>query len=165
MIRNLLILDKNGRALLCSNFGECHSLCDNTEEISSFINALSSFGGAISADTLNEITLSGLRFILRSKEDLIFSISADDDDTEGQRKILTEIIGLFADLYDSFSCGIEDEIDTAVYQEFPKFLVDQGILQLNCGKYTECEGCPNRENSLPLSQMTEELDSRKDITL
>jgi hypothetical protein len=158
MIRNLLILDKNGRALLCSNFGECHSLCDNTEEITGFISALSTFGQALSADVLNEITLSGLRFMLQPKEDLIFSISADDDDTEAHRRVLFQIIDLFADLYDSFSCGMEDEIDTAVYQEFPKFLVDQGILQLNCGKYTECEGCPNRENSLPLRNMLEELD-------
>jgi hypothetical protein len=143
MIRNLLILDKNGRTLLCSNFGECHSLCDNTEEISGFINALSSFGRALSADVLNEVTLSGLRFMLMPKEDLIFSISADDDDTEEHKVILTQIIGLFADIYDSFSCGIEEEIDTIVYQDFPKFLVDQGILKLNCGKYVECEGCPN----------------------
>ena len=158
MIRNLLILDKNGRALLCSNFGECHSLCDNTEEITGFISALSSFGQALSADVLNEITLSGLRFMLLPKEDLIFSISTDDDNTELHRDILAQIIDLFADLYDSFSCGIEDEIDTAVYQEFPKFLVDQGILQLNCGKYVECEDCPNKENSLPLQMMTEELE-------
>ncbi|MFW9787841.1 MAG: hypothetical protein ACFFE2_09770 [Candidatus Thorarchaeota archaeon] len=134
-------------------------MCDNTEEISSFISSLSNFGSAISADTLNEITLSGLRFMLMPKEDLIFSISADDDeDAEVHTRVLTEIIGLFADLYDSYSCGIEDEIDTSVYQEFPKFLVDQGILQLNCGKYVECEGCPNREDSLPLREMTEELD-------
>jgi hypothetical protein len=92
------------------------------------------------------------------KEDLLFSISADDDDTDAQRDVLVQIIGFFADLYDSFSCGIEDEIDTAVYQEFPKFLVDQGILQLNCGKYVECEDCPNKENSLPLQKMTEELE-------
>lgn len=157
MIRNLLILDKNGRALLCSNFGECHSLCDNTEEISGFISALSTFGQAISADALNEISLSGLHFMLMPKEDLIFSISADDD-TETHRAILSQIVGLFADLYDSFSCGIEEEIDTSVYQEFPKFLVDQGILQLNCGKYVECNDCPNSKNSLALQKMTEELD-------
>lgn len=163
MIRNLIILDKNGRALLCSNFGECHSLCDNAEEISGFINALSSFGSALSADVLNEITLSGLRFMLMPKEDLIFSISADDDDTKEHRAILTQIVGLFADIYDSFSCGMEDEIDTIVYQDFPKYLVDQGILQLNCGKYVECEGCPNRENSLPLREMTEELDEQREI--
>jgi hypothetical protein len=158
MIRNLLILDKNGRALLCSNFGECHSLCDNTEEISGFIGALSSFGRELSADTLNEIKLSGLQFLLMPKEDLVFSISADDTDTISHRRILKEIVGLFAELYDSYSCGIEDEIDIAVYQEFPKFLVDQGILQLNCGKYVECEGCSNRDNSLPLREMTRELE-------
>jgi hypothetical protein len=92
------------------------------------------------------------------KDELIFSISADDDNTEEHRETLAGIIGLFADLYDSYSHGIEDEIDTSVYQEFPKFLVDQKILQLNCGKYVECEGCPNRENNIPLREMTEELD-------
>ncbi len=159
MIRNLLILDKNGRALLCSNFGECHSLCDNAEDLSSFISALSFFGRELSEAPLNEITLSGLRFLLMPKEDLIFSISADDNDPEAHKKTLSEIIALFADLYDTFSCGIEDEIDTVVYQEFPKFLVDQGILKLNCGKYVECEGCPNSEKSLPLHEMTTALDS------
>ncbi len=157
MIRNLLVLDKNGRALLCSNFGECHSMCDNTEEIGGFIIALSSFGRDFSGHSLNEIRLSSLRFILKSKEDLIFSISIDDDDIERHKRTLDEIIGLFADLYDAYSYGIEDEIDTTVYREFPKFLVDQGILQLNCGKYKECEGCPNRDRSLPLREMTEQL--------
>lgn len=161
MIRNLLILDKNDRALLCSNFGECHSLCDKQEEISSFIGALSSFGRALSADTLNEISLSNLRFLIMPKEELIFSISADDDDIDSHRKTLIEIIDLFSDIYDSFSCGIEDEIDIAVYQEFPKFLVDQGILKLNCGKYQECEECPNKENSLPLHEMIKQLGSNR----
>ena len=161
MIRNLIILDKNGRTLLCSNFGECHSMCDNAEKISGFINALSSFGKYLSSEMLNQVELSGLRFILMSRADLIFAISADDDETEVHSATLIKIIGLFADIYDSFSFGIEDEIDTAVYQDFTKFLVDQEILQLNCGKYVECEGCPNRDDSLPLGEMTTELDSRK----
>ncbi len=162
MIRNLIILDKNGRTLLCSNFGECHSMCDNAEEISGFINALSSFGEYLSSDMLEQIELSGLRFILMSRADLIFAISADDENTEEHSVILNKIIELFADIYDSFSFGIEDEIDTALYIDFPKFLVDQKVLKLNCGKYVECEGCPNKDKSLPLGEMTTELDSRKD---
>lgn len=165
MIRNLIIIDKTGRTLLSSNFGECHSMSDDAEEISGFISALSSFGKYLSSDDLNQIDLSGLRFILMSKTDLIFAISADDDNTQEHSVILTKIIELFADIYDSFSFGIEDEIDTSVYREFPKFLVDQKILKLNCGKYVECEGCPNRDDSLPLRAMTTELDSRKDSEL
>ena len=165
MIRNLIIIDKTGRTLLSSNFGECHSMSDDAEEISGFISALSSFGKYLSADMLNQIELSGLRFILKSRVDLIFAISADDDNTEVHSTTLNKIIGLFADIYDSFSYGIEDEIDTAVYQDFPKFLVNQKILKLNCGKYIECEGCPNRDDSLPLKEMTTELDSRKDSEL
>lgn len=124
MIRNLLILDKNGRALLCSNFGECHSMCENTQEISGFINALSSFGSYLSTETLNEIELSGLRFLLVSRADLIFALSADDDDSDEHRAVLSKIVDLFADIYDTFSFGIEDEIDPHVYADFPKFLVD-----------------------------------------
>ncbi len=163
MIRNLIILDKNGRTLLCSNFGECHSMCDKAEEISGFINALSSFGKYLATDTLNEIQLSGLRFMLMSRADLIFAISADDDNAEEHTAILTKIVGLFADIYDTFSFGIEDEIDTVVYRDFPKYLVDQEILQLNCGKFIECEGCPNRDDSLPLREMTTELDSKREF--
>lgn len=138
-------------------------MCDNTEEISGFINALSSFGSYLSTETLDEIQLSGLRFLLMSRADLIFALSADDEDTEEHRAILTKITELFADIYDTFSFGIEDKIDTHVYQDFPKFLVDQEILQLNCGKYVECEGCPNRDKSLPLKEMTTELDSKREF--
>ncbi|MHA2359273.1 MAG: hypothetical protein ACXAB5_03290 [Candidatus Thorarchaeota archaeon] len=140
-------------------------MCDNAEEISGFINALSSFGKYLSTDILNDIQLSNLRFILMSRADLIFALSTDDNDTEEHSTTLSKIIELFADIYDSFSFGIEDEIDVIVYQDFPKYLVDQEILQLNCGKYTECEGCPNRDDSLPLREMTVELDSRKDSEL
>ncbi|MHA1952053.1 MAG: hypothetical protein ACXAAO_14825 [Candidatus Thorarchaeota archaeon] len=137
-------------------------MCDNTEEISGFINALSSFSKYLSSDMLNQIELSGLRFILMSRADLIFAISTDDDNTELHSATLNKIIGLFADIYDSFSYRIEEEIDIAVFQDFPKFLVDQEILKLNCGKYVECDGCPNRDDFLPLRAMTTELDLRKD---
>ena len=137
-------------------------MCDNTEEISGFIKALSSFGDYLETAMLDEIQLSGLRFLLTSRADLIFALSADDEDSDEHRAILNKIIELFADIYDTFSFGIEDEIDTGVYQDFPKFLVDQEILQLNCGKYVECEGCPNRDNSLPLREMTTELDSKRE---
>lgn len=163
MIRNLLILDKNGRTLLCSNFGECHSMCENAEEISGFINALSNFGRHLTTDVLNQIQLSNLHFILSSRADLIFAISVDDDNLEEHSDTLSKIIDLFADIYDTFSFGIEDEIDVIVYQDFPKFLVDQDILKLNCGKYVECEGCPNTEKSLPLSEMTKELGSKHNV--
>ncbi len=138
-------------------------MCENAEEISGFINALSSFGKYLATDMLDEIKLSNLSFILISRADLIFAISIDDENTEEHTTTLRQIIDLFADLYDVFSFGIEDEIDIEIYQEFPKFLVDQEILQLNSGKYAECDGCPNKERSLPLRKMTAELDSRHEV--
>ncbi|MFW9809365.1 MAG: hypothetical protein ACFFE6_08300 [Candidatus Thorarchaeota archaeon] len=138
-------------------------MCENAEEISGFINALSNFGRHLTTDVLNQIQLSNLHFILSSRADLIFAISVDDDNLEEHSDTLSKIIDLFADIYDTFSFGIEDEIDVIVYQDFPKFLVDQDILKLNCGKYVECEGCPNTEKSLPLSEMTKELGSKHNV--
>ncbi|MFW9794885.1 MAG: hypothetical protein ACFFEE_11310 [Candidatus Thorarchaeota archaeon] len=138
-------------------------MCENAEEISGFIKSLSNFGRHLTEDVLNEIQLSNLRFILLSRADLIFAISIDDDKIEEHSDTLSNIIDLFGDIYDTFSFGIEDEIDVIVYQDFPRFLVDQEILHLNCGKYVECEGCPNREKSLPLGDMTKELDSQHNV--
>jgi hypothetical protein len=60
MIRNLVILDKNGRDLLSSNFGECHSFGDNDDMISGFISAIYTFSKMLSADTVSEIEMTGL---------------------------------------------------------------------------------------------------------
>jgi hypothetical protein len=117
----------------------------------------------LSTDGLDRIQLGGLRFMLKSRQDLIFAISTDDEDTEEHKSTLAKIVDLFYDIYDSLWLGINEEIDTAVFQDFPKYLVDHNVLKLNCGKYVECKGCPNSDNSLPLREMMDELDSRFDI--
>ncbi|MHA1904268.1 MAG: hypothetical protein ACXABC_06565 [Candidatus Thorarchaeota archaeon] len=163
MIRNLIILDTRGRPHLCANFGECHSLSDDTEEVSGFLSALCSFVKILSSDGLDRIQLGGLRFMLKSRQDLIFAISADDEDTKKHKSALSKIVELFFDIYDSLLLGINEEIDTEVFQDFPKYLVDHDILKLNCGEYVECKGCPNRDNSLSLREMIDELDSGLDV--
>ena len=163
MIRNLIILDTRGRALLCTNFGECHSLSDDTEEVSGFLSALNSFVKILSTDGLDRIQLGGLRFILKSRQELIFAISADDEDTEKHKPTLAKIVDLFFDIYDTLLLGINEAINIEVFQDFPKYLVDHDILKLNCGKYVECKGCPNRDNSLPIREMMNELDSKLDV--
>ncbi|MHA1935613.1 MAG: hypothetical protein ACW97A_10040 [Candidatus Thorarchaeota archaeon] len=135
----------------------------STEMVSGFLSAICSFVKILSTDGLDRIQLGGLRFMLKSWQDLIFAISADDEDTEKHESILVKIGDLFFDIYDSLWLGINEEIDTAVFQDFPKYLVDHDLLKLNCGKYVECKGCPNRDNSLPLREMSDELDSRSDL--
>jgi len=158
MIRNLIILDRNGRALLSANFGECHSFGDNDEVFSSFVSAILSFcKEALSADSVSEIQLGTLSFMLTSQDDLIFSISADDSATEANRAILWRIADMFTSRYGSVLPDGEDEIDTASFKSFAQYLVKEGVLKPNCGKFEECIGCENRQKQLPLPEMTEIL--------
>ena len=159
MIRNLIIIDENGRALLTANYGECHSLGEDNDLISGFISAVYGFANVVNSTSVNEIQLGNLTFILQSKGNLVFALSMDDRNLTEHRKTLAKIIDLFEDLYDYYSLCIELNISKSTFAEFPKFLVDQEILQPNCGDYTECAECPNRTKSLPLEDMTKQLKS------
>ena len=159
MIRNLIIIDSTGRALLSANFGECHSFGEDDEMVSGFISALHGFARLLEAKTLDQIQLGRLTFVLMAKGNLVFALSADDENIPDHKITLTKIIELFEDLYDYYTVRVEPDIDVAIFQEFPKFLVDQDILKPNCGNYTECEDCPNSEKSLPLLELKEKLDS------
>ncbi|MGY5881547.1 MAG: hypothetical protein RTV31_14955 [Candidatus Thorarchaeota archaeon] len=161
MIRNLIIINKDGRALLSANFGECHSFGEDDEMVSGFISALNGFSKMLEATTLDQIELGTLTFILMAKGNLVFALSADDESIPEHKSTLLRIIALFEDLYDYYTVCVEPDIDVAIFQEFPKFLVDQEILQPNCGNYTECEECPNSTRSLPVEEMTKQLDSRR----
>ncbi len=163
MIRNLIIIDKDGRALLSANFGECHSIGKDNDLVSGFISAIYSFSKMFEAESVDEIQMGKLSFILMSKGNLVFALSADDEDITPHKVTLVSIIDLFEELYDYYSMSVESDIDTTIFQEFPKFLVDQDILKPNCGKYTECEGCPNSEKTLPLRELTEGFGSHHKI--
>jgi len=159
MIRNLIIIDENGRALLTANYGECHSLGEDNDMISGFISAVYGFAKVVDSTSVDEIQLGNLTFILQSKGNLVFALSMDDRNLTEHRKTLAKIIDLFEDLYDYYSLRIESNIDRSIFAEFPRFLVDQEILQPNCGNYTECVECPNRIKSLPLEDMTKQIQS------
>ncbi len=159
MIRNLIIIDENGRALLTANYGECHSLGDSNDLISGFISAVYGFAKVVDSTSVDEIQLGTLTFILKSKGNLVFALSMDDKSVPEHRKTLVKIIDLFEDLYDYYSMCVTSDIDKSIFAEFPRFLVDQGILQPNCGNYTECDSCPNRTKSLPIENMTNQLKS------
>jgi hypothetical protein len=159
MIRNLIIIDKDGRALLSANYGDCHSLGEDEDLISGFVSAVYGFSRFLDAKTLDQIQLGTLTFILMSKGNLVFTLSVDDENIPEHKSTLVKIIDLFEELYDYYTVCIEPDIDNSVFKEFPKFLVDQEILSRNCGNYSECEGCPNRTKSLPLEEMTKQLDA------
>jgi hypothetical protein len=129
------------------------------ELITGFISAVYGFSKFLEAKTLDQIQLGTLTFILMSKGNLVFALSADDENIPEHKTTLVKIIDLFEDLYEYYTVDIEPDIDISVFNEFPRFLVDQNILERNCGNHTECEDCPNSKKSLPLEEMTEQLDS------
>jgi len=159
MIRNLIIIEENGRALLTANYGDCHSLGEDNDMISGFISAVYGFANVVNSTSVDEIQLGDLTFILQSKGNLVFALSMDDGNLTQHRITLAKIVDLFEDLYDYYSLCVDSNVDKSIFAEFPKFLVDQEILQPNCGKYTECAECPNRVKSLPLEDMTKQLKS------
>ncbi|TFG26881.1 hypothetical protein EU527_19205 [Candidatus Thorarchaeota archaeon] len=161
MIRNLIIIDKTNRPLVSANFGECHSFGEDDSMISGFLSALYNLSKMFNAESLDEIQLGGLSFTVMSKGSLVFAISADDTDATTHKTTLTEIIEIFEDLYEFYSTSVEPDVDITPFKEFPKFLVDQNVLKPNCGKYSECSDCPNNVKSLPLQEMTAELEAEK----
>jgi len=160
MIRNLIIIDSTGRALLSANFGECHSFGEDDEMVSGFISAVYGFAKMLEAQSLDQIQLGTLTFMLMSKGNLIFALSADDENIPDHKTTLVKIIDLFEDLYDYYTVSVVPDIDIAIFSEFPKFLVDQEILKPNCGNYTECEDCPNSKKSLSLQELTDKFGSQ-----
>ena len=159
MIRNLIIIDKNSRPLVSANFGECHSFEEDDGLISGFLSALYNLSKLFKAESLEGIQFGALSFTVMSKGNLVFALSADDDDAAKHKTTLVEIVNLFEELYEFYSMNISSDVDTVVFKEFPKFLVDQDILRPNCGKYSECIDCPNSKKTLPIKELTQRFES------
>jgi hypothetical protein len=131
---------------------------DNEEQtVSGFVSALHSFSKMLAAGDLSEIQLGSLSFLLMTRRDYLFAISADDNNTDVNRTKLNKIAQLFVErcLKDRDSGGgIRDACS------FTEQLLDEQILQRNCGEHHDCADCENRHKSLPLSDMRSEIESR-----
>ncbi|MHA1909089.1 MAG: hypothetical protein ACW98Y_17460, partial [Candidatus Thorarchaeota archaeon] len=97
MIRNLIILDSAGRDLLAINFGECHSLGGSPALISSFVSAIYSFSQTALGQGIKNIKFENLYFMLLNINEIIFLISADDEDLQSNRVKLQRIAEMFFD--------------------------------------------------------------------
>lgn len=152
MIRNLIVLDSGGRNLLALNFGECHSLNASPELVSSFISAIYAFSQTVIGKKIKEITFEDLHFMILSKADLIFLISADDDNMTRNRVKLLRIAELFLERYGEEQENFEETGKTPNFKEFELLLFRLKIAMKNCGGRPECEGCPNHR-VLPLGKI------------
>ena len=126
---------------------------DDDSVVSGFISALHSFSKMLSAGDLNEIKLGSLSFFLTNQSDFVFAVSADDDRRDVNKTKLGKIAVLFTKLY-SEPHGSADKI-----ARFKEHLVEEGILERNCGKHEDCADCENSRRSLPVAEMRRELEA------
>ncbi len=160
MIRNLSILSSSGHSLVSAYFGECHSFGDDQNLVTGFITALHSMGQSLAGRGVDEIHLGPLHFAILSERDLLFAIAVEDEPPEDAKVSLTRIADLFLERYGSIVHDVREGDDLSMFQNFPNILVELGVAQTSCGKYPECEGCPDAEKELPLSQFIGRVDRR-----
>jgi hypothetical protein len=152
MIRNLSILDSSGRSLVSAYFGECHSFGDDENLVTGFITALHSMGQTLAGRGVDEIHLGPLRFVILSERNILFAIAVEDEPPEDAKVALTRIADLFLERYGTMVHYVKEDDDLSIFQSFPNVLIEMGIAQTSCGKYPECEGCPDADKELPMSQ-------------
>jgi hypothetical protein len=162
MIRNLIILDKNGQPLLAENFGECHSLPTETnmaDVLSGFISALYSMAKHLSGQEVNEVNFGSLRLFITTRNEFVFVVAADDNMDDQNKTKLNKFAELFVEMHNDQIIA-NQTIDQALKQEFPQVLILQGIIQDNCGDYEGCIDCPNSNKSLPVKDLTQVLQNK-----
>ena len=157
MIRNIFVIDSTtGNSLVTANFGECHSLGNDSGMVSGFISALYSFSKSLNGETINEVRLGELHFLIQNHRDLLFVIASDNDNIEENRLKLDKIARIFYELYGTQPRVLSDH-GMIPLSDFGTYLVDNGITEHNCGNNPLCDDCENREKMLPLKEMTKQI--------
>lgn len=160
MIRNLSILNSSGHSLVSAYFGECHSFGKDENLVTGFISALHAMGQSLAGRGVDEIHLGPLHFVILSERNLLFAIAVENEPSEDAKVSLTRIADLFLERHGSIVHDMREGDDISMFQSFPNDLVDMGIAKTSCGKYPECEGCPDAEKELPVSQFIGQVDRR-----
>jgi hypothetical protein len=153
MIRNIFVIDSTtGNSIVTANFGECHSLGNDSGMVSGFISALYSFSKSLNGETINEVR----HFLIENHRDLLFVIASDSDNIEENRLKLDKIARIFYELYGTQLRVLSDH-GMIPLSNFGAYLVDNGITERNCGSNPLCDDCENRDKLLPLEEMTKQV--------
>ncbi len=155
MIRNVIVLDINGRSLLTANFGDCHTLGEDPLVISGFISAVHSFSQTLSGQGVDEIKLGSLNFLIQHRGELIFVMTSDEDDAETNKGKLERVVSFFLEMYSGVIETLDDDTDLSVFDGFGPSLVEIGFADKNCGENPDCEDCENKEKTIPVREVAD----------
>ncbi|MFX1336994.1 MAG: hypothetical protein ACFFDK_00135 [Promethearchaeota archaeon] len=147
MIQNLFVV-KDGIALVNQNFGECHSLTQDIDLITSYISALQMISEEITGSSMRSINFDEITFHFykdTNKLGLFYILVVDINDNQGDiSNKIRKISELFNQLYfqkiEHFNGNISQ------FENFGEILIEKNIAQINCGENSECVSCSNRNN-------------------
>ncbi|MHA1462887.1 MAG: hypothetical protein ACTSQ0_07455 [Candidatus Heimdallarchaeota archaeon] len=144
MIQNLIII-KDSLTIFSENFGNCHKLNSDPLLLSAFFDALLIFANEFEQGKLEQLSFKNTKVHFYSKDKILFLAISDIEDKQGviQTK-LKKIAKFFLDKYAKILTNYSGE--TSQFKEFKNLLIEEKIAQINCGKYSECSSCPNRDN-------------------
>ncbi|MGY5874942.1 MAG: hypothetical protein RTU30_04280 [Candidatus Thorarchaeota archaeon] len=155
MIRNVIVLDINGRSLLTANFGDCHSLGEDPLVVSGFISAVHSFSKTLSGQGVDEIKLGSLNFLIQHHGKLLFVMTSDEDDAETNKSKLKRVVRFFLEMYSGVIETLDEDTNLSVFDGFGQGLVDIGFAEKNCRENPDCDDCENTDKTIPVREVAD----------
>jgi len=146
IIRNIFII-RNGILLLEKNFGDCWSFGEGTAMMTGFISAFNSFSVEITDSLLKSINFEDFTIYIYkdpNEKKLLYILITDIEDDPNQIQFkLEKIASLFKTKYGKYFNNFRGNI--SYFETFSDILIEMNVAQKNCGGYSECIECPNRE--------------------
>ncbi|MHA1935612.1 MAG: hypothetical protein ACW97A_10035 [Candidatus Thorarchaeota archaeon] len=129
MIRNVLVLSKEGKGLFAGDFTGSDELGEGAQMMNAIISAVHSFSKMLSEEGASEIRLGDLTVHFASRGNLLFALAVDGESTSYYQAKLLRISGLFLESFQNLLTGIEEIRDTSQFDGFKQLLLDLGIVE------------------------------------
>ncbi len=162
MITNLIILDREGNTVLSHAFGACNSLGDNPDTVSGFLSAVHSFSMMLSGNHVSEIRLGSRCFFL-TVDKLILVLVSDDHNDEANRHTLQLVRKLFMKRFAHDIDAYLIDHDTSRFTSLPSILIDEGLVQANCGGMSDCSDCGDNGKNFPVESVRQMLHEKMNM--
>ena len=129
MIRNVLVLSKEGKGLFAGDFTGSDELGESAQMMNAIISAVHSFSKMLSEERASEIRLGNLTVHLASHRNLLFALAVDGESTSYYQERLQHISTLFIEFYEHLLIDVEEIHDTSQFDGFKQLLLDLGIVE------------------------------------